>query len=166
MASSLGTARVLALVRITIGVLWLTNVNWKMPPTFGAGGGGLYGYTKHAVENPVVQPFSWVAEHVILPHFIPFAWSVLIIESLLGACFILGLATRFWGAVGIAMSAAIWMSVGQTPPEWPWAYYMMIALNAVIFATAPGRTFGLDSLGRPAWRRRKGLLSRMMLRLS
>ncbi|MBI2704874.1 MAG: TQO small subunit DoxD [Actinobacteria bacterium] len=156
----------MALVRIMVGVLWLTNVNWKMPPTFGEGGGGLYGFTKEAVDNPVFAPFSWLVERVILPNFIPFGWSVLLLESLLGACLLLGLATRFWAVVGTIQSLAITMSVALTPGEWPWSYYMMVALNLVLAATAAGRTWGLDALARPAWRARRGRLSRLLLKLS
>ena len=166
MANARSTARVMALVRMLVGVLWLTNVNWKMPPTFGEGGGGLYGFTKDAVDHPVFAPFSWVVEHLVLPHFVPFGWGVFLVESLLGACLLLGIATRFWGIVGTLQAMAIGMSVALTPHEWPWSYYMMVALCLVIAATAPGRTWGLDGLARPAWRARSGLLSRLMLRLS
>jgi len=166
MASARSTARVMAAVRIMTGVLWLTNVNWK-GPNFGDGtDGGLYGFTKHAVDNPVVQPFSWLVEHVVLPNFVPFGYGVLIIESLLGACLLVGIGTRFWGVVGFVQAAAIWMSVGHAPHEWPWAYYMMMAINLALCATAAGRTWGLDGLARQAWRARDGPIARLLLRVS
>lgn len=166
MLASVWSARTMAVVRIAVGVLWLTNVNWKMPPTFGEGGGGLYGYTRHAVDNPVFQPFSWLVEHLVLPNFVAFGWTVLLMESLLGAFLLLGLATRLWAAIGVVQSVAITLSVAQTPPEWPWSYYLMIAANLSVWATAAGRSWGLDALARPVWSLRHSWTSRLLLRSS
>ncbi len=146
-----GGTRLLALVRVGAGLLWLANLNWKTPPDFGEkGGGALYGYTKSAVDHPVIQPWSVFVDHVVLPHFRLFAWATLIIESCLAAFLLLGLATRLWALIGAFQSAAIGMSVAFLPGEWPWSYYMMIATHVALFATAAGRTWGIDEVLRPA----------------
>jgi thiosulfate dehydrogenase [quinone] large subunit len=69
----------------------------------------------------------------------------------LGSFLLLGLATRFWALVGVAQAAAITLSTLNAPNEWNWGYYMLIAVNLVLFATAAGRFGGLDGILRPAW---------------
>ena len=162
------TSRVaLAGIRIAVGIMWLTNTRWKTPTDFGrSGGGGLYGYTKDAVDHPVLRPYSWVVEHVVLPNFTAFAWGVFLLEVSLGAFLILGLATRFWGVVGGVQSLAIGLSVARTPNEWAWSYILMIAANLVLAATAAGRYGGLDGVLRPAWMTRRDGLSRLLVRAS
>jgi thiosulfate dehydrogenase [quinone] large subunit len=146
-------ARVMAAVRITVGLLWLTNAGWKIPPDFGEDGGrGLYRFTAEAIEHPVFPPFSWLVEEVILPNFVVFGWMVLLSEAALAAFLLLGLGTRLWALVGVVQSVAIGMSVALAPNEWPWSYALMIAVHAALFATAAGRTWGLDALVRPALR--------------
>lgn len=158
---------VLAGIRITIGVMWLTNTRWKTPTDFGRdGGGGLYGFTKHAVDHPVFPPYSWVVEHVVLPNFTAFGWVVFLLEVSLGAFLVLGLATRFWGLVGAALSLAIGLSVARTPNEWAWAYLLMIAANLAVAATAAGRYAGLDGVLRPTWSAGHDRISRILARVS
>ena len=158
---------VIAGIRIAIGVMWLTNTRWKTPTDFGrSGGGGLYGYTKDAVDHPVFAPYSWVVEHVVLPNFTVFAWGVFLLEVSLGAFLLLGLASRFWGLVGAAQSLAIGLSVARTPNEWAWAYLLMIAANLAIAATAAGRYAGLDGVLRPTWCAGNDRVSRILARVS
>ncbi len=155
-------ARILAGVRITAGVLWLTNTGWKTPPDFGV----LYNYTKGAVDHPILPPYTWLVENQILPHIGVFGWMVLLTESLLGACLILGVATRFWALVGAAQAVAVGLSVALLPGEWPWSYYLMIAVQLAIFASAAGRTWGLDELLRPVLRTRDSRAARLLLKVT
>jgi thiosulfate dehydrogenase [quinone] large subunit len=136
----------IAAVRIVFGLLWLTQASWKTPPDFRL----LRTFTGWAVEYPVLAPYSFFVEEVVLPSFTFFAWITMLTEIALGAFLLLGLATRFWAVVGFAQSMAITLSVINAPHEWSWAYYMMLAGHVAIWATAAGRTFGLD--GRPARR--------------
>ncbi len=158
---------VMAAIRIAVGVLWLTNTRWKTPPDFGeVGGGGLYGFTADAVSHPVLGPYSYVVEHVVLPNFRAFGWAVLILEALLGAFLLLGLTTRLWGVIGAVQAVCIGLAVARTPGEWPWTYILMIAANLAVAATAAGRAAGLDGILRPIWRERTGPWSRLLQRLS
>lgn len=157
----------LAGVRIVMGILWLTNAGWKTPPEFGRSGGrGLYRFTTFAVEHEVFAPFAFVVREVVLPNFILFGWTVLLLESCLGAFLLLGLATRFWALVGAAMAAVITLSTLNAPGEWNWGYYMMVAIHLALFATAAGRFVGLDGLLRPVWAQRDSGLARLMMRAS
>jgi thiosulfate dehydrogenase (quinone) large subunit len=158
---------VLAAVRIAVGVMWLTNTRWKVPTDFGEnGGGGLYGFTKDAVDHPVFGPYSWVIEHIVLPHYTPFGWIVLITEALLGAFLLLGLATRFWGVIGAVQALFIGLAVARSPGEWPWSYLLMIAANLTVAALAAGRHSGLDGVLRPIWASRRGRWSRLLWKVS
>ncbi len=155
------TRRIMALIRMGVALMWLTNTNWKGPPDFGdVGGGGLYGYTRDAVDHSVFAPFSYVVEHAVLPNFRAFGWSVLIIESCLAAFLLLGLGTRFWALIGALQAGAIGLSVALTPGEWPWSYYLMVAANLALFATAAGRTWGLDGVLREGLDGRPGAVAR------
>lgn len=84
-----------------MGLLWLYNVVWKLPPEFGRDTGGqLYGYVQGAVDDPFFPPYSWVLEQLVLPNFGFFGWVVLVVESLLAAFLIAGAFTRLWALVG------------------------------------------------------------------
>lgn len=160
-----GSGALVALLRLGIAVLWIENVGWKTPPDFSS----LRSFTQDAVDHPVLAPYAWLVEHVILPNFTFFAWGVLLVESALGVFLLLGLATRFWAVVGIAQSLAITLSVLNAPHEWEWSYYLMILAHVAILGTAAGRTFGLDGLLRPRWRESAaegGKASRLLLRVS
>ncbi|MDQ3663765.1 MAG: hypothetical protein M3353_03775 [Actinomycetota bacterium] len=137
----------LAGLRILVGLLWLYNVAWKLPPDFGeSSGSGLYGFSRDAVEHPVFPPYSWVVEQLVLPNFTAFGWMVLVIETLLAVLLLTGTLVRVAALVGVGQSLAIGLSVAQTPGEWPWAYWMMIGIHVVLLFTASGRVAAVDSV--------------------
>jgi thiosulfate dehydrogenase [quinone] large subunit len=141
------TARASAvIVRIVVGLLWIENLSWKVPPDFGAEDrSGLYYFTSLAVEHPLVPAYSALVEDVILPNFAVFAWGVYIAEICLGVFLIVGLATRFWAVVGIAQTVAIFLSVGAAPNEWKWSYFLMATAHLAVLGFAAGRVLGLDA---------------------
>ncbi len=157
---SFSSRRVMAVVRIAAGVLWLSNLGWKTPSDFGV----LRNFTRDAVDHPVVAPYSWLTEHLILPHFTYFAWTVLFLETLLAASLMVGLFTRLFGVIGVVQAAFIGMSVAHAPGEWPWSYYLMVMVHVTIVATAAGRTWGLDELLRPILRARRSPWAAWLLR--
>lgn len=146
------TARISAfVVRAVVGLLWLENLSWKIPPHFGADDdSGLYHFTSLAVEHPVLAPFSAVIENVVLPNFAVFGWGVFLAETSLAVFLLLGLATRFWAVVGILQTIAIFLSVSAAPNEWVWSYYLMAVGHVAILGMAAGRVWGLD-----AWLRQR-----------
>jgi thiosulfate dehydrogenase [quinone] large subunit len=153
-------------VRIVVGLLWIENLSWKVPPNFGADDdSGLYYFTKLAIEHPLVPAYSSLVENVVLPNFAAFAWGVYLVEICLGVFLLLGLATRFWAVVGIAQTVAIFLSVGAAPNEWKWSYFLMATAHLAVLGFAAGRVLGLDSI----LRRRVsggGLLSRLYRAMS
>jgi thiosulfate dehydrogenase [quinone] large subunit len=157
-----------ALVRIGVALLWVQNLSWKNPPTFGRGAqpSGLYQFTRWAVEFPVFPPYRWLVEDVVLPNFTVFAWLVFTVEAALGAFLLVGLAARWWALVGVVQTLAISLSVLNAPHEWHWTYLMMLLLHVALFATAAGRYAGLDGVLRPRWQRHGGRLARLLVRAS
>jgi len=157
----------LAFLRVAIGLLWIQNVAWKIPPDFGEEiEGGLFKYASYAVDYPVLAPYSWLTEQVILPNIAVFGYMTLLAEASLGAFLLVGLATRFWALVGMAQTVAITLSVLNAPEEWHWSYYLMFAAHAVLLTSAAGRTAGLDAILRPRWRASTGRVSQLLLRMS
>lgn len=152
----------LGLFRAGIALLWIENVQWKRPPGFGS----LRSFTEEAVSHPVLAPWSWVVEHLVLPHMTFFGWVTVLTEASLGAFLLVGLLTRFWALVGMAQTVAITLSVLNAPNEWEWSYYLMFLAHLALFATAAGRSVGLDTLLRPIWQRSSGKLAPILLRLS
>lgn len=152
----------LAAFRVGVAMLWIENVQWKRPPEFGS----LRHFTEEAVQNPVLPPFSWLVEHVVLPNFTFFGWMTILVEASLGAFLLVGLLTRFWALVGLGQTLAITLSVLNAPNEWEWSYYLMFLAHLALFATAAGRSVGLDGLLRPRWRAAPGRLTPILLRLS
>lgn len=150
--------RAFAVIRITVGIMWLSNVGWKTPTAFSS----LRGFTEAGVKYPVLAPYAWLLKHAVLPNFTLFAWGVLAIECSLAAFLLIGLFTRFFGVIGAAQAAAIGLSVALSPGEWPWSYYLMILANIALVASAAGRVWGLDALVRPMLLRSPApLLSRL-----
>ncbi len=153
---------VIAATRIVFGLLWLTTVSWKTPPEFRT----LRHFTEWAYEFPVFPPYAWFVENVVIPNMTLFGWVTLLTEMALGAFLILGLATRFWAVVGLAQTVAISLSILNGPHEWSWAYYMMFAGHALLWATAAGRAFGLDAILRPGWAQADGRVAALLRRAS
>jgi thiosulfate dehydrogenase [quinone] large subunit len=159
----------IAVVRIGVAFLWIQNLGWKVPPSFGEGSTppeGLYQFTRYAVDYPVFTPYANFVDHVVLPNFVAFAWLTLLLEACIGAFLLIGLAVRFWALVGAAQSLVITLSVLNAPNEWHWAYYLMILSHLALFAVAAGRAGGLDGALRPVWRQSTGRLARTLLTVS
>jgi thiosulfate dehydrogenase [quinone] large subunit len=148
---------VMAAARILCGLLWLSNVGWKRSPF-----------------RPVRRFLERGIEEETLPAWTPvlrfardniewLGWGVLLTEAFLGAFLLLGFLTRFWALVGAAQSLFIGLTVANVAEEWGWSYWLMIAVHLTLFATAAGRTAGLDGVVRPVAVERGGWFGRVML---
>ena len=143
-------------LRWTAAMLWLANVNWKVPPDFGRSGGnctGLCRYVQYGVDNPVLPGSAWVFDSIISPNLSAFGWITLITESLLVILLVSGRYIRVAAIVGVAQSFGIGLSVANAPGEWYWSYALMIALHLGILATVASarpqtaRTMGIVTAG-------------------
>jgi thiosulfate dehydrogenase [quinone] large subunit len=158
---------IVTIVRVATAMIWIQNVSWKIPPDFGrATNSGLYYWTRFAVDNPVFPPYAAFVRSVVLPNLTVFGWITVLIEAGLGAFLLIGLATRLWAVIGLAQTVAIMLSVLNAPHEWHWSYYLMLLAHLALFATAAGRSFGVDAVLRPRWRKNPTQLNRLLTGLS
>lgn len=140
-----------AVLRVTAGLLWLSNVSWKVPPDFGRsadGCRGLCAFVQAGVDHPVAPVYPWVLDTLIGPNLALFGWAVLLAEFLLAGLLLSGTLVRVAAVVGFAQSVAIGLSVANAPDEWYWSYALMAALHLAVFATAAGRRRPIDARGR------------------
>ncbi len=134
-------------LRVLLGLMWLYNVSWKRAPDFGKDAGkGLYKFTTYAVDYPVLAPYAWVTDHLILPVFPVFGWVVLIAETALAVMLLTGTYVRLAALIGLAQSLAIGLSVAYAPHEWPWSYFLMIGAHLVLVFAVAGRVLGTDGV--------------------
>jgi hypothetical protein len=134
-------------LRVLLGMLWLWNVNWKVPPDFGEEGmRGLYKFTAYAVSDPVFAPYSWVVETVVLPGLPVFGWGVIISETALAVLLLSGAWVRVAALLGIAQSIAITLSVAFAPHEWAWAYLLMTGAHVALLLSSSGRLVAVDAV--------------------
>ncbi|WP_148612949.1 Rv1678 family membrane protein [Nocardioides rubriscoriae] len=134
-------------LRVLLGLMWLYNVSWKRAPDFGKdAGSGLYKFTTYAVDYPVLAPYAWVTDHLILPVFPVFGWVVLIAETALAVMLLTGTLVRLAALIGLAQSLAIGLSVAYAPHEWPWSYFLMVGAHLVLIFAVAGRVLGTDGV--------------------
>ena len=152
----------LGVARITVGLLWLANLHWKVPNDFGeTSGGGLYKYSASVSRHSPFGPFTWFTEEIILPNFQFFGWFTLIIETVLAALLLIGYRTKVVALAGAAWAVPIMLSVlyYDRADEWSWSYLLMIAAHILLWASDAGRHLGVDGvLRRDATAARRGLM--------
>ncbi len=140
----------LAGLRILLGVLWLANLSWKLPPDFGKNDpeGLLYNF-QLAEQYAVFGPLQDLTRELVIPHFTLFGWLVFLAELAAGTLLLLGLWTRVGALIGLLQSIVITMLVVQAPSEWVWTYVMFVAIGLVVLVTPSGSRLSLDErLGR------------------
>lgn len=126
-------------LRWTAALLWLANVNWKVPADFGRTDGScraLCRFVEAGAEHPVVPGSAWFFESVASPNLALFGWITLITESVLVVLLVSGRFVRTGAALGAVMSAGIAVAVANADGEWYWAYILMIVLHLGILGTA------------------------------
>ena len=142
---------VLGAARIVVGLMWLANLHWKVPPGFGeSSGGGLYKYSESVTRHSTFAPFTWVTEEIILPNFTAFGWFTVVAETLIAVLLLVGYRTKLAALAGAAISVPIFLSVVyyDRADEWSWAYFLMIAAHLLVYASDAGAHLGLDGVLR------------------
>lgn len=127
-------------LRWTAALLWLANVNWKVPPDFGRSADrcvALCRFVEAGAEFPVAPGSGWFFEQIASPNLAVFGWLTLLIESTLVVLLVSGRFVRSAAVLGMAMSAGIGLAVANAEHEWYWSYLLMIALHLAILVTAP-----------------------------
>jgi uncharacterized membrane protein YphA (DoxX/SURF4 family) len=125
-------ALVFAGLRIFVGVIWIANLSWKLPPDFGRHDArGLLYSVELAHRWALVGPLRDLVGSVVIPHFTLIGWLVFGIELSAGVLLTLGWKTRLGALLGTAESIAITLLVGRAPTEWFWGYAMFVVLNVL-----------------------------------
>ena len=136
-------------VRILVGLLWLANLHWKVPTSFGEDTGrGLYKYTAAAAVNAPLAPFRWLIEQVVLPNFQLFGWFTLLSETTVAALLLIGYRTKIVALIGASLTVPIMLSVIYYPggDEWAWSYLLMIGIHLLLIGSDAGAHLGLDGV--------------------
>ena len=134
-------------LRLVLGLLWAYNVGWKRPPDFGQeAGNGLFRFTSEAVPHPVLPPFSYLVENLVLPNFQVFGVGVLLAETALAVLLLTGWQVRLVALLGVAQSLAIGFSVAYAPNEWPWSYWLMVVAHLALLFSSSGRYAAVDAV--------------------
>lgn len=139
---------VLGAGRIIVGLMWLANLHWKVPPDFGQdNGGGLFKYSASVSRHSPFAPFTWITEQIIVPNFVFFGWVILIAETVVAALLLIGYRTRLVALAGAGLAVPILLSVlyYDRADEWSWSYLLMIAAHLLIYASSTSRSLDLDS---------------------
>ncbi len=140
----------LAAMRVLMGILWLSDLIWKLPPGFGRhGSNGLMQSFLWAERYAVIGPLRDLVGDEVIPHFTVFGYIVFVIEAVAGISLLLGFYTRVGATVGLAQALVIALFVGRAPHVWRFGLVLFIAWQIVLLATPCARRFSLDDrLGR------------------
>ena len=148
-------ALVLAALRVFVGLVWLANLSWKLPPSFGRhdARGLLYSF-RVAEHWAVIQPLRHVVRDVVIPHFTLFGWLVFTVELVAGVLLTFGVAARVGALVGTGQALIISALVAPAPKEWVFGYAMFVILNALPLVAPTTARLSLEHTLRATTRRR------------
>ena len=132
-------------LRILMGVLWLANLSWKLPPDFGRDQprGLMYSF-RQAEQYAIGEPLRWFVRHIVIPHFSLFGWQVFLVEAVAGALLLLGWHTRIGAVVGLLQSIAIAALTMRAPNQWFWGFALFVAVSLVLVVVPANLRLSLD----------------------
>ena len=151
--SDANARRVLAVVRIAVGVIFLFFAEYKI---FGSEfvHGGFQKYVGTYVDQH--QVVSWLRPTLtryVVPH--PFLWARIVAwsEALIGVSLVLGLWVS-WSSLGgavymLALTLSTWYAPGHGAPAWHYFgnnldHIPLLMLFLIFLAFGAGHTWGLD----------------------
>ncbi len=147
--------------RLIIGYLWITQLGWKMPPSFGcppdfavstslsARTTGLCDWTGLMAVYSKVPAHAAFMKNIVIPNIAWMGWGIWLLEVFIAGSLILGLASRLGALAGLLQAVNLYIGLTAIPFEWYWTYGMLITLHLIFFCIPPGRVFGLDAWLRP-----------------
>lgn len=151
----------MVVARLIIGYLWITQLGWKMPPSFGcppdfavstslsARTSGLCDWTGLMAVYSKVPAQAAFIKSVLIPNISWLGWGVWFLELIVAGSLVLGLFSRFGALLGILQAINLYIGLTAIPFEWYWTYGMLITLHLIFFSVPPGRFYGLDTWLRP-----------------
>ena len=157
-----------AAARIAVGLYWLYEQHWKLPPDFGLHDArGLMFAFQQSIQYPTVDLYRVFLQGVVVPHFHLFGWLLGITEVVIGASLVFGALTRAGALMGVLQAVNLLIAQGRTP-EGPWIYVAILAANLFVLFTPSNRRFSVDRRLAPKIDGARGLptLVRRVLRLA
>lgn len=134
-----------AAARIAVGLYWLYEQHWKLPPDFGLHDArGLMFAFQQSIQYPTVDLYRAFLQDVVVPHFHLFGWLLGFTEVAIGASLVFGALTRAGALLGVLQALNLLIAQGRTP-EGPWIYLAILAANLFVLFTPSNRRFSVDS---------------------
>ena len=132
--------------------LGIEQVYTTQPRPFLVADMGSVGGPRLSVDIGLLARFNGlILENIIMPGIRVWGWLIFLAEATIAVTMLLGLFSRFGALVAVGVSAQLMVGLAgiPNPYEWEWSYNLMVILSLLMFASAPGRVFGLDTLLRP-----------------
>lgn len=162
--STVRYAAAFAALRIALGLYWLYEQHWKLPPDFGLHDSrGLMFAFQQSIQHPTLDVYRTFLRDVVVPHFHLFGWVLGIAEVAIGLSLVLGALTRAGALLSVLQSANLLLAQARTP-DGPWIYVALLAASLIVLFTASNRRFSVDRrlVSRIASRRpRTALMTRV-----
>jgi thiosulfate dehydrogenase [quinone] large subunit len=132
-------------LRVFMGVLWLSNLSWKLPPHFGRNDprGLMYSF-RQAEQYALSEPLRRLMAHVVIPHFTFFGWQVFLVELVAGVLLLLGWHTRVGAVIGLLQAIAITVLTVRAPNQWFWGFALFVAVSLVLVVVPCNMRFSVD----------------------
>jgi thiosulfate dehydrogenase (quinone) large subunit len=132
-------------LRVFMGVLWLSNLSWKLPPDFGRNDprGLMYSF-RQAEQYALSEPLRRLMAHVVIPHFTFFGWQVFLVELVAGVLLLLGWHTRVGAVIGLLQAIAITVLTVRAPNQWFWGFALFVAVSLVLVVVPCNMRFSVD----------------------
>lgn len=148
--------RVLALVRVAVGVIFLYFAEYKIVGSEFVHGGFQRYIGTYIDQHQVVGWLRPVLTHYVLPH--PFLWSRVVAwgELLIGISLVLGWWVRLSSFFGmlymLALTCSTWFAPGHGVPYWRYLgnnldHLPLLMLFLIFFVFQAGGSWGLDGSG-------------------
>lgn len=151
--------RALTAGRIALGVYWLWEQHWKLPPEFGVHDArGLMFSFQSSIDHPTIGLYRTFLQDVVVPNFYVFGWLVFLGETFIGLSLTLGLFARLGGLLGTLESINLLVAQGATE-EGPWLYLGILAANVAVTSTPSNRELSIDRVLAPKLHSRRGSAS-------
>ena len=151
----------LVIARVMIGLLWFTQLLWKLPPSFGCPANfavstsitarttGLCDWVGLMSIYSLIPLQASLVKSLVIPNLAWMGYLIFLMEALVAVTLILGLFTRLGGVAGLLQALNLLLGVSAVPGEWYWTYLMLAIFGLVFLAIPAGRLLGLDARLRP-----------------
>lgn len=153
---------VILLARLGLGLLFLTQLSWKAPPTFGCGADfafttadtsgnlrrtrglcdwigveSVYATRDRAVLGINIRPIAQLngafIDTIVKPNISWFGYVIYGSEALIAATMFLGLFSRFGALVAIGMSAQLLVGLANIPNPFEWEWsFILMVLLSIV----------------------------------